>query len=284
MEALRKSEEAARVKSEFLANMSHELRTPLNALCNIPRALITNFSEQLVWECSECQSYFEDDSPPKNRDLRQPCPECDDSQMKLVPIIQYIGDHNEQHHFIKRLDVQAQELLGLVERVLSFNDVSSGGRQDLNLTEHTVDSIFPTLFEKHAAKAQNRDQELSVLYEVTTETLLLDSDKVIAALDIVLDNAFKFSMEGGKVECILQADSPNNLVITVNDEGIGILRSEIGKIFTPFYQIESSHTREFGGAGLGLALAKELVELHGGRIDVESVAGTGSTFILQFKS
>ena len=63
MEALRKSEEAARVKSEFLANMSHELRTPLNALCNIPRALITNFSEQLVWECSECQSYFEDESP-----------------------------------------------------------------------------------------------------------------------------------------------------------------------------------------------------------------------------
>ena len=92
--------------------------------------------------------------------------------MKLVPIIQYIGDHNEQHHFIKRLDVQAQELLGLVERVLSFNDVSSGGGQDLNLTEHAVESIFPTLFEKHAAKAQNRNQELSVLYEVTTATLL----------------------------------------------------------------------------------------------------------------
>ena len=108
-------------------------RTPLNALCNIPRALITNFSEQLVWECPECQSYFEDESPPKNRDLRQPCPECDDVQMKLVPIIQYIGDHNEQHHFIKRLDVQAQELLGLVERVLSFNDVANGGGQALNL-------------------------------------------------------------------------------------------------------------------------------------------------------
>ena len=284
MEALRKSEEAARVKSEFLANMSHELRTPLNALCNIPRALITNFSEQLVWECPECQSYFEDESPPKNRDLRQPCPECDDVQMKLVPIIQYIGDHNEQHHFIKRLDVQAQELLGLVERVLSFNDVANGEGQALNLTEHSIDAVFPTLFEKHAARAQNRNQELSVLYEVTTATLLLDSEKVIAALDIVLDNAFKFSMEGGKVECILQADTPNNLIVTVNDDGIGILRSEIGKIFTPFYQIESSHTREFGGAGLGLALAKELVELHGGRIDVESVAGTGSTFILQFKS
>ena len=158
MEALRKSEEAARVKSEFLANMSHELRTPLNAFCNIPRALITNFSEQLVWECSECQSYFEDDSPPKSRDLRQPCPECDDAQMKLVPIIQYIGDHKEQHHFIKRLDVQAQELLGLVERVLSFNDVSTGGGQELNLTEHRAESIFPPLFEKHTAKAQTRNQ------------------------------------------------------------------------------------------------------------------------------
>ena len=55
------------------------------------------------------------------------------------------------------------------------------------------------------------------MYELATPTLL-DSEKVLAALDIVLDNAFKFSMEGGKVECIIQADSPHNLIVTVNDE------------------------------------------------------------------
>ena len=90
--------------------------------------------------------------------------------MKLVPIIRHIGDHHEQHHFIKRLDVQAQELLGLVGRVLSFNDVSAGG-QGLDLVEHDSDAIFSQLFESHAQKAALRKQELSIVYEVTTSTL-----------------------------------------------------------------------------------------------------------------
>ena len=282
MEALKKSEEAARVKSEFLANMSHELRTPLNALCNIPRALMTNFSEQLVWECGKCQSYFEDDSPPKNRDERQPCPECDDELMKLVPIIQYVGDHKEQHHFIRRLDIQAQELLGLVERVLSFNDASNGG-QELTLARVPAHDLLCVLLERYRLKAEERQQVLAISQELTTDTLNVDIEKVEKALDIVLDNALKFSMDNSQVECILQANEPGHLIITVNDNGIGIARSEIDKIFTPFYQVESSHTREFGGAGLGLALAKELVDLHYGNIEVESIPGTGSTFILHFR-
>ena len=61
LEVLQKSEEAARIKSEFLANMSHELRTPLNALCNIPRALIANYTTTSVWECPACNTQFEDD-------------------------------------------------------------------------------------------------------------------------------------------------------------------------------------------------------------------------------
>ena len=283
IDALRKSEEAARVKSEFLANMSHELRTPLNALCNIPRALMTNFSEQLVWECHSCQSYFEDETPPKHRDAQHPCPDCPDALMKLVPIIQYIGDHQEQHHFIKRLDVQAQELLGLVERVLSFNDASTGG-QSVDLEEHPTELLFDVLVERFTLKARERDQNLKVTYEVTTPTIRLDKDKVEKCLEIVLDNALKCSMDGGKVDCIFQATQPNHLVVTVQDEGIGIPGGEVDKIFTPFYQIESSHTRQFGGAGLGLALAKELIELHGGQIEVESIPGTGATFILHFRS
>ncbi len=283
MAALRKSEEAARVKSEFLANMSHELRTPLNALCNIPRALMTNFSEQHVWECPDCHSYFEDDAISRNRLERQPCPECPNSQMKIVPIIQYQGDQNEQHHFIKRLDVQAHELLGLVERVLSFNDAHSGHKA-LHLERIDSDNFLGGTLDRYQTKCAERSQQLDISVDIKGPDIHVDIDKIEQTVDLVLDNALKFSMNGGRIACEIFSNNDGHLIVAISDDGIGIPGSEIEKIFTPFYQVESSHTREFGGAGLGLALAKELVELHHGHIEVESVPGAGSTFRLHFRN
>jgi len=91
-------------------------------------------------------------------------------------------------------------------------------------------------------------------------------------------------MNGGRIVCEIFSTDDGHLIVAISDDGIGIPRSEVEKILTPFYQIESSHTREFGGAGLGLALAKELVELHHGHIEVESVPGAGSTFRLHFRN
>ena len=92
-------------------------------------------------------------------------------------------------------------------------------------------------------------------------------------------------MEGGKVECILQADSPHSLVIvTVNDEGIGILRSEIDKIFTPFYQMKVLIHASLVGLDWDWRSLKSWLSLHGGSINVESVAGTGSTFYYNLKA
>ena len=74
------------------------------------------------------------------------------------------------------------------------------------------------------------------------------------------------------------------LRVTIRDTGIGIASSDLERIFEPFYQVESSHTREFGGAGLGLALVKELSEAHHGRASVVSTVGEGSTFTVLFSS
>ena len=282
LEVLRKSEEAARVKSEFLANMSHELRTPLNALCNIPKALMANFAELMVWECPECEGYFEDDTPPHQREAALPCPDCEGVSMKLIKVLRYVGDHTEQHHYMKRIDRQAHDLLGLVERVLSFNEVTSKERQSLSIAPVSTKDLFLPLLDEFRSRAFQRSQVLAVEFETTSDVVRIDVEKVEQCLDLVLDNALKFSLDQGYISCTIQVTSQSSLVITVSDDGIGIPKAELNRIFTPFYQVESSHTREFGGAGLGLSLAKELAEVHHGTITVESIPGAGSTFVLEF--
>ena len=283
IDALKKSEEAARVKSEFLANMSHELRTPLNALCNIPRALMPKFVEHLCWECHSCHSYFEDDDPPKNRDATTACPECPDAIMKLIPITQYVGDQSEQHYYMKRLDVQAQELFGLVERVLSFSDASTG-LKELHLQPVSSDELLESVLSRSIVRANSRDQTIDILKEVTPAELIIDLDKVEQCVDLILDNALKFSDDRQRVWCRIKSRASDQLTVIVRDEGIGIPAEECEKIFTPFYQVASSHTRRYGGAGLGLSLARELLDLHHGSIEVVSSPDVGSTFTLTFRA
>jgi len=94
-----------------------------------------------------------------------------------------------------------------------------------------------------------------------------------------VSNAFKFTPEGGRIEVEVNRRD-ELLIISVSDTGIGIPREKIPKIFDRFYQVNGTHTREQEGTGIGLALTKELVELHGGKIEVESEEGRGTVFIV----
>jgi hypothetical protein len=93
----------------------------------------------------------------------------------------------------------------------------------------------------------------------------------------ILGNAIKFTDNGGNVHIKLSSDD-ENVTMSITDTGIGISPEDQNKLFKPFSQIDTSISRSFEGTGLGLALVKELIELHGGRIWVESEAGKGSTF------
>ena len=100
-------------------------------------------------------------------------------------------------------------------------------------------------------------------------------------LSNILSNAFKFTPEGGRVEVEILRKT-NDVQIIISDTGTGIPKDKIDKIFDRFYQVEGNHTREQEGTGIGLALTRELVQLHKGRIEVESAEGKGSTFRLSF--
>ena len=135
----------------------------------------------------------------------------------------------------------------------------------------------------------------------------IDKDKIEKIFTNILSNAFKFAPEGGIIEAAVKSNSKsspkevayksvssppleeqgvgqssNNYVcISIRDTGVGIPKEKIGKIFDRFYQVDGSHTREQEGTGIGLSLTKELVELHKGKIEVESEEGKGATFTIR---
>src|SRR5690606_19994616 len=92
----------------------------------------------------------------------------------------------------------------------------------------------------------------------------------------LLSNAVKFTPQGGRISLWLGAAADGTLQFTVTDNGIGIAPGDIPKVLTPFGQVESTYARRFGGTGLGLPIAKSLVEMHGGHLTLESALGEGT--------
>jgi two-component system sensor histidine kinase BaeS len=107
-----------------------------------------------------------------------------------------------------------------------------------------------------------------------------DREQLQQVILILLDNAVRYTAEGGRVHVQARRDG-GNAIITVHDTGIGIGEEELERVFERFYRSDEARNRQSGGAGLGLAIARELVMRHGGRISVESTEGAGSTFTIQ---
>jgi CheY-like chemotaxis protein len=121
---------------------------------------------------------------------------------------------------------------------------------------------------------------IALVVEIAPEAdlrIMADQRKLKQVMFNLLSNAIKFTPTGGTVcvSCVKERDS---LVITVADSGMGVRKEDIPKLFQPFTQLESVYTKKYEGTGLGLALTRRLVELHGGRIWVKSTFGTGSRF------
>ena len=127
-----------------------------------------------------------------------------------------------------------------------------------------------------------RQRRISVAVEVTPNggSAQLDPKALRRMLDVLLDNAIKFNVDGGTV--LLKAQRVTDAIeVAVTDSGIGIAPEHLGKLFKPMVQLDGSLSRQHGGIGIGLALARRLAELHGGSIEVQSEPGKGSTFTLR---
>jgi signal transduction histidine kinase len=124
-------------------------------------------------------------------------------------------------------------------------------------------------------------KKLTPYYEIRKNIppIITDKGRLIQVISNIINNAVKYTSEGGKIFVTAQPEK-ENILITIKDTGIGIPKEHIEKIFSRFYQVDSSYTRKMGGSGLGLAICKGIVEAMGGKIWAESKVGKGSTFYI----
>lgn len=245
-QTLHELEQAYRVKTDFLANMSHELRTPLNA--------ILGFSEVLQ------QGLYGELTP-------------------------------RQQRCVQNIHTSGQHLLELVNDVLDIAKIEAG-RLDLEYSSIEVAPLIEETLATVRSLAQRKGLTLSQKFDLPLPPLEADRARVKQVLYNLLDNAIKFTPEGGtiSVTATLREGPPRaqwgeasgaaapRLAVAVQDTGPGIPKALQEHIFRSFEQLDSSLGRPFQGTGLGLTLARYLVEMQGGTIELDSQEGVGSTF------
>jgi signal transduction histidine kinase len=239
---------ASGMKSEFVANMSHELRTPLNA--------IIGFSEMMK-----------------------------DGQ--LGPLTE------RQRTSSSAIFDSGMHLLSLINDILDLSRIEAG-KMELEVAKTDVGELLRNSVMMLQARASAHQIQLELDSEIT-DGVAVDQRKVRQIIYNLLSNAVKFTPDGGTVTLGARrvahvqwpgmqriGDTPllesrSYLEISVVDTGIGMAEEDLGRLFRPFSQLESGLSRKYEGSGLGLALVKQLVELHGGVLAVRSKPGEGTT-------
>lgn len=189
----------------------------------------------------------------------------------LEKIIPKINDEDGKKQ-VGLIKVNARRLLTLINQLLDLARLEAG-RLKLNAAPGNISQFIKGLALEFEAIAEQRDITLKIITEKDMIEAYFDKEKLEKIITNLMSNAFKFTPAGGRIT-VKVSESPSNYVeIIIRDSGIGIPKSELTKIFDRFYQVDGSHTREHEGTGIGLALTKELVELHKGEIFVDSVEG-----------
>jgi len=246
----RELQRATELKSQFLANISHELRTPLNA--------INGFSDLLLTE-------------------------------ELGPL------NETQREFLDSILRNGQHLLGLINSVLDLSKIEAG-RMTLNLAATDLSQCILGAVADTASLRAARRQQCRTRIDEGPFPVVADGTRIRQILFNLLSNASKFTAEEGEVSITAVATraplpypgerggersrlvSREAVWVSVSDTGVGIRPEDMSRLFLEFSQVDSSTSRPVQGTGLGLALCKKFVELHGGTIGAESVHGKGSSF------
>ena len=175
----------------------------------------------------------------------------------------------------------ARRLLNLINQLLDLARLEAG-RLKLNAALGNIAQFVRGLAMEFESLAEQRDISLKVIMEKEDIEVYFDKEKMEKIIINLLTNAFKFTPAGGSITVNMHETQTNLLEIVIHDSGIGIPKSELTKIFDRFYQVDGSHTREHEGTGIGLALTKELVELHKGNIFIDSVEGHWTEVTITF--
>lgn len=176
---------------------------------------------------------------------------------------------------MKRIQQSGNRLLGLINAVLDLSKIEAG-RLTLSLADYSMQGVVQTVCTAVEPLAAEKRLALNVSVQPDLPIGKGDEQRITQVLTNLVGNAIKFTEVG---EVGVQVTSANGtFMVAVSDTGVGIAEADQQKVFEEFQQADSSSTRQKGGSGLGLAIAKKIIEMHNGRIWVESNLGQGSTF------
>lgn len=185
--------------------------------------------------------------------------------------------------FVKVSLNETNRMMRMVTDLLSLSRIDNETSQlDIELTNFTA---FITFILNRFDKIKSQSQEDSKKYELIREYPItpiwveIDTDKMTQVIDNILNNAIKYSPDGGKIKVGMRTTDAQ-LIISISDEGLGIPKKDLPRIFDRFYRVDKARSRAQGGTGLGLAIAKEIIKQHKGFIWAKSEYGKGSTFTI----
>ncbi len=231
---------ATRLKDEFLATMSHELRTPLNAILGMSESL----QEEIFGAINA-------------------------RQLNAILTIEQSGQH----------------LLALINDVLDVSKISAG-KLELYVTPVNIAELCKSSLILVRQQALAKQIQLDTHLPTDLDQVLVDERRLRQVLINLLSNAIKFTAPGGQIVLSVVVTAPGvshhsagySVCFAVSDTGIGIASTDLPKLFQPFIQIDSNLNRKYAGTGLGLVLVKQIVELHGGYVTINSEIDKGSCF------
>lgn len=184
----------------------------------------------------------------------------------------------KQRQYLQTIHDNGEHLLELINDILELSQLEAG-KTILNFSEFSLSQIANQSLQNIKEKARQRGVELSLNLSIQShqDRFFADPKRLKQILFNLLSNGVKFTPEGGEVILRVWVES-NSAVFQVEDSGIGIPEDQLPLLFEKFQQLDTSYRRQYEGTGLGLALTKQLVELHRGRVEVESKVGSGSIF------
>ena len=183
--------------------------------------------------------------------------------------------------FIKVSLNETNRMMRMVTDLLHLSRIDNAtSHLDVELINFTAFITFIlNRFDKMRAQDQEKKYELVRDYPITSVWIEIDTDKMTQVIDNILNNAIKYSPDGGKITVSMKT-TDDQMILSISDQGLGIPKEDLPKIFDRFYRVDKARSRAQGGTGLGLAIAKEIIKQHNGFIWAKSEYGKGSTFTI----
>jgi two-component system phosphate regulon sensor histidine kinase PhoR len=184
-------------------------------------------------------------------------------------------DEDETRHIYQVMKRHSDRLNLLVNDLLSLAQLESK-EANLQLAEIKLRDFLEGVTRDWAKRLAGKNLRLELEVPDNFPTVRADERRLEEVVHNLLDNAVKYSHQNGRI--LIQAGAPDQgVVLSVRDEGIGIAANDLPRIFERFYRADRARSRELGGTGLGLSIVKHIAQLHGGRVEAESVVGEGTT-------